>query len=160
MTVYAKLNVHFVGKEKGVFAAENIAKGKTILDFPGPIVPEEKSGKWDLWIGKNKFIKAPKNSIDNFLNHSCEPNSYVKKIGSKFYLIAMKNIGGGKEVTFDYDTNDYDNKNFEFACKCKSRNCRKLIRGFKYLNKNQKKRLKKYLMPYLKKIYENEGKKK
>lgn len=151
MTLYAKLKVKPIGTEKGVFAAEDIAKGEKILDFLGRIVPEEESGEWDLSIGRNKFIRAPKNSIDNFQNHSCNPNSYVKKIGSKFYLIALKNIKKGQEITYDYDTNDYDNVKFEFVCRCNSKNCRKLIRGFKYLSDKQKKRLEKYLIPYLKK---------
>ncbi len=158
MTLYAKLKVKPVGTEKGVFAAEYIAKGKKILDFSGKIVPEEESGKWDLWIGKNKFIRAPKNSTDNLLNHSCNPNSYVKKIGSKFCLISMKNIKKSEEITFDYDATDYDNKEFEFACSCKSRKCRKIIRGFKYLDARQKKRLSRYLIPYLKRISENRKK--
>lgn len=156
MTLYAKLKVKPIGTEKGVFAAEDMAKGKEILDFSGKIVPEEGSGKWDLWIGKNKFIKAPKNSVDNLLNHSCDPNTFVKKKGKIFYLISIKNIKKGDEINFDYDTTDYDNKEFEFACSCKSRKCRKIIRGFKYLNARQKKKLSRYLIPYLKRISENQ----
>lgn len=140
--------------QKGLFAAENIRKGEIILDFPGRIVGEKEAGEWDLQIGKSRFIRAfRKNQADNFLNHSCSPNSFVKEIGRKFYLIALKEIQKGEEITFDYDATDYDNADFAFACRCGSKKCRKAIRGFKYLGKKEKKRIEKYLIHYLRKIH-------
>lgn len=157
MTAFAKLITKRVGKnQKGLFADEDIKKDEKILTFPGKIAPKEKVDEVDLQIGLNKFIKPPKNSIDRFINHSCEPNSYVKKIKESFFLISLKDIKKGEEIMFDYDTTDYDNERFRFFCSCKSRNCRKTIRGFKYLNQKQKKKLEKYLIPYLKEIFEKE----
>ncbi|MBI2232634.1 MAG: SET domain-containing protein-lysine N-methyltransferase [Candidatus Aenigmarchaeota archaeon] len=158
--IFAKLKVrNAAGNQKGVFAAENIENGKKMLDFPGKIVPEEKSNPLDLQISKNTVIRASsKNQIDNFLNHSCDPTACVKKKGEVFYLISIKNIKKGDEITFDYDTTDYDNKEFEFSCSCKSLKCRKMIRGFKYLDARQKKKLSRYLIPYLKRIFENQKK--
>ena len=156
--IFKRLVVKRVAENhRGLFADEDIKKGKKILDFPGKILAEKKSNQWDLQISKNKVIRTfSKNQINNFLNHSCEPNSFVKKIGNKFYLIALKNIKKEDEITFDYDTTDYDTERFGLICTCKSENCRKKVRGFKYLNAKQKKRLEKYLIPYLKRIFEKE----
>ena len=98
--IFAKLRVrNAAGNQKGVFAAENIENGKKILDFPGKIVPEEKSNPLDLQISKNTVIRASsKNQIDNFLNHSCDPTACVKKKGKIFYLISIKNIKKGDEI--------------------------------------------------------------
>lgn len=158
--IYSKLRIKRIGKQRRVFAKEAIQKGRKILDFPGRIVSEEESGEWDLQTGKNKFIRAlRKNQIDNFLNHSCRPNSYVKQTGKKFYLLALKSIRNGEEITFDYDTTDYDNEDFKFVCGCGAPSCRKIIRGFKYLNKRRRMKLRKFLVPYLKEIFEKKGKK-
>lgn len=157
MAVFAKLNVRRSKGDRGVFAVEEINKGAVILDFPGRAVPERKSGPWDLQTGKNSFIRAfSKSQIDNFLNHSCRPNAFIKQKGKEFYLIAMRRIKTGEEITFDYDTTDYDNWEFRFFCRCKSRICRKTVRGFKYLSQPQKKKLERHLVPYLKRIFEKE----
>lgn len=156
--IFARLEVRkTAGRQKGVFASENIENGRKILDFPGRIVPEKESCPFDLQISKNAVIRAhSRNQTDNFLNHSCRPNAFVKQAGKRFYLVAAENIEEGAEITFDYDTTDYDNEEFRFRCRCGSRKCRKIIRGFKYLDRKQKRRLGRWLIPYLKRILENE----
>lgn len=157
--IFRKLSVRNAkDKRKGVFASEGIRKGEKMLDFHGMIVGEKGAGEWDLQIGKNKFIRTTngKNQIDNFLNHSCSPNSFVRKSGGKFYLVALKGIQKGEEITFDYDTTDYDNKELSFECKCSAENCRKKIMGFRYLSRRQKKLLEKHALPYMKRIFEKE----
>ena len=159
MVAFKRLKVRASKRGKGLFADENIRKNEKILDMPGKIVTEEKTDEWDLQIGKNRFIKAPKCSIDRWLNHSCRPNCCLKKIGKRFYLVSIKDILKGEEITFDYDTADYDNERFGFTCRCEAKSCRKNIKGFKFLNLQQKRKLVDHLVPYLKEIFEKEARK-
>jgi len=160
--LFKKIEARRTNAGKGLFAAERIKKGSTILEILGKRITEEESGEWDLQIEENTFIRSPKIAPDNYLNHSCDPNAFMKKIGRNFSLVALKSIKKDEEIMFDYDTTDYDNKAIQKKhfpeCLCGAKNCRKVIRGFKYLNDRQKAQLEKFLLPYLKKIYSKEKK--
>ncbi|MBI2043841.1 SET domain-containing protein-lysine N-methyltransferase [Candidatus Pacearchaeota archaeon] len=81
------------------------------------------------------------NELPRLINHSCDPNSFVK---GKNELIALKDITKGEEITYDYSTTMNDNeKEIErmegklviYPCNCKSRKCRNTIDQFKTLPK-------------------------
>ncbi len=63
-----------------------------------------------------------------FLNHSCAPNALIRGLD----VVALSSIRCGEEITFDYDTTEYDLAE-PFACRCGSDQCRCTIRGFKHL---------------------------
>ena len=66
--------------------------------------------------------------IDEFLNHSCEPNAGLKDAVT---LIAIRDIKAHEEILFDYSTcicGDWIMK-----CSCGSVSCRGIIGDFKYL---------------------------
>ncbi len=127
----------------GLFANELIKKGDTILKFDGPIITLKDIGKkprkdWGdpLQIESDKFIdlEEPGRSA----NHSCNPTAGIK---NNVYLVALKKISKDQEITWDYSTT-VDN-DWSINCKCKSKNCRKIIGKFKDLPvKIQKKHLK------------------
>jgi hypothetical protein len=57
-------------------------------------------------------------------------------------FVALRNIKKGEEITYNYLTTEYDlvRDNLDFDCKCGSKNGR--IKGFKFLTKSQKLKLK------------------
>lgn len=59
------------------------------------------------------------------LNHSCEPNLGIQ--GQVVY-VALRDIGVGEELTFDYATNADEPD--EMKCQCGSGSCRGVITGF------------------------------
>lgn len=78
-------------------------------------------------------------TFDSFINHSCDPNTYSMATPEmtesfEYYQIATKDIETGEQLTCDYNLFDYDctDKNI-VDCHCGSKNCRKSIRGFKWL---------------------------
>ena len=133
---------------KGIFAERNIRKDEKILEFKGSIITGEQGKKLDLKIfgkrlgnslqvGKNKYIylKEP----GRLINHSCNPNAGIKK---DKILVAIKNIKKGEEINYDYSTT-MNEDNWTMRCKCGKKNCRKIVKDFKYLPKKiQKKYLK------------------
>lgn len=86
-----------------------------------------------------------------FLNHSCEPNSYIDF--NKLCLRALRDIEKGEEIRYNYMTTEYV-LHEKFICDCGSRQCYKNVKGFKYLSRDQKLKLKPYLSPYLRKKLE------
>jgi SET domain-containing protein len=65
------------------------------------------------------------------MNHSCDPNVFIKHetiARSKFY--AMRDIKKGEQLTYDYGVNALDQIDKELSkieCKCGSENCRGII---------------------------------
>ena len=66
---------------------------------------------------------------------------------------AIKDIKKGEEITYNYLTTEFDlvRDNLDFNCLCKSKNCLKHIKGFKFLTEKQKLKLKPLLSPFLRK---------
>ena len=137
-----------LGKSKlgmGVFANQAFRKGEEIIEFKGRLMkrrqlPEIVKPEDDrhLQIGKDAYLGSS-GGYDDFFNHSCNPNSGVQVMGKRAFLIAIKNIRKGKEITFDYSTT-IDEDTWAMDCACKSKNCRKRLRDFRYLPKRVQQR--------------------
>ena len=56
-----------------------------------------------------------------FLNHSCAPNCEAELIDGKVWIVALRDIATGEEITFDYgyDLEDYR----EHPCRCGAPDC-------------------------------------
>lgn len=91
-----------------------------------------------MQIGENLYM-GPSGNIDDFFNHSCNPNSGLKINGKKVFLIAIEDIKKDDEITWDYSTT-MDEDDWEMDCNCDSKNCRGRIRDFKYLPSDIQKR--------------------
>lgn len=138
-------------KGKSLFANRDIKKGEIVLSCEYEYI---KSGAdastYSLQVAEDKFIDGDDFVVSDFLNHSCNANLKVDL--KRMNFIALKNIRNGEELTYNYLTTEYDLMvdNLNFKCKCNSKNCLCHIKGFKYLTKAQKLKLKTMLSPYLK----------
>jgi hypothetical protein len=65
--------------------------------------------------------------LERCINHSCDPNSYIKTINSVRKLLAIKDIAEGEEITYDCTING-DNEG-TFPCNCGTKRCRKIYIG-------------------------------
>ena len=131
-------NAYAVYRHDGQFAllaAAAVAPAKRILTLDGEVHPTPT--RESVQIGFQHHIDAPASAtleerMDRFpylfLNHSCEPNARI--VGRD--LVALQAIAPGEEVTFDYETNEYDLAS-PFPCACGARSCRSHIRGYRYL---------------------------
>jgi len=149
MFISKKLVVRKTEKRKTLFTREDIKKDEILIKFEGKILNYPK--KTTLQIEENKHMER-EDSMDNFLSHSCEPNGYINFDDLTFR--ALHKISKGEETHFNYLTTEWDMVN-KFKCHCKSKNCLKYIKGFKYLNSKQKTKLKSLLSPFLKKKLNN-----
>lgn len=93
----------------------------------------------------DRYIVPRKSSHGWFLNHSCEPNSGIL---GRTSIVALCNISRGEQVTIDYSTNiGWDG--FTMGCRCGDRNCRRVIRSYKYLTDKHKSFYGRHVSPYL-----------
>jgi len=79
-----------------------------------------------LQISKDKYV-GPADTADDRANHSCNPNSGLIIKDGRAWLVAIKPIQKGEEVTWDYSTSIGDNDESTFECNCGEPNCRGVI---------------------------------
>jgi hypothetical protein len=120
---------------KGVFTAQTINIGNEVLKFGGSLVRSDElpnpylaENDYYLQIGDGIFL-GPSGDIDDYVNHSCCPNTGVLFDSGGIKLVALTSIPEGSEITFDYSTT-MDNCRWEMDCGCLSRNCRHKIKNF------------------------------
>jgi len=134
-------------KGKGLFAKRDIKRGEIVGIVEGLIVLDNKESynKYgEDYLHPISYTKAILNKTKTkYINHSCEPNCGLKN-GIK--IVAVRDIKKDEEITIDYDTLEYD---WEMKCNCRSSNCRKKIKGYKYLSKKLKEKYKGFISPYL-----------
>ncbi|MEJ2168526.1 MAG: SET domain-containing protein [Desulfobacterales bacterium] len=123
---------------RGVFAGERIFAGEEILTFLGPLIrrrdmPAINSQDEDyyLQVGDNLFL-GPSGEIDDYINHSCDPNSGVVIEDRTSKLVAIETIERGEEIRFDYSTTMY-RPVLVMKCWCGSHICRGKVVDFIYL---------------------------
>ncbi|HYO91824.1 MAG TPA: SET domain-containing protein-lysine N-methyltransferase [Pyrinomonadaceae bacterium] len=116
----------------GVFARRDFAEGEIILaiddtrvvDDEHPLRPElgEQSYHCDyLANGRVVLMRSPERHI----NSCCEPNTYVKTVDGKRYVVARKPIKSGEELTYDYIIDCHGG--IVWRCSCGSQRCRGTI---------------------------------
>ena len=120
---------------KGVFAIKEFHKGEKVFLFSDKIIKIEHEPGCDCGICKrciniSKFgwLYPSRDSFGWNLNHSCEPNCGIVNN----YIVAMKDIAVGQEITIDYSTTTKDSK-WEMKCLCGKPSCRKVIKSVQFL---------------------------
>jgi uncharacterized protein len=123
----------------GVFVERGFRRGEVILeiDDSDPVLDRGKltseQGIFiDVFVGadgtqKTAWMKSP----EKFINHSCDPNSFVRTdIGSGARrTVALKDLRTDDEVTWDYAANIWEEWVAPVTCGCGARTCRKVIEG-------------------------------
>lgn len=139
----------------GVFAAKNIKKGTKVIEYVGEkITKAEADRRAEKQLSKSKnhtedggvyiFELNKKQDIDGnvswnparLINHSCDPNCETEIISGHIWIMAIKDIKKGEELSYDYG---YDFENWqEHPCLCGSKSCRGYIVDSKHANKLKK----------------------
>jgi len=131
------------GKGDGVITTVSIKENIPIFQFSGDLFNKNNMihGYSDhLQIGPDKFM-GPSGGIDDYINHSCNPNCVLHLVANRAILYTIMPIAAGTEITYDYSITSNDSKNdFNMKCNCKEHNCRKFISGYQYLDDETKNR--------------------
>jgi uncharacterized protein len=111
----------------GLFAIKQIKKGTKIIRYFGPLLDCRKQ-KDDAIENKYLFELSSRWTIDGsvrknvarYINHSCRPNaeSDVKPRQRKVFIRAIRNIGVGEEINYDYGTDYFKAYLKPIGCRC------------------------------------------
>ena len=113
----------------GLFATKPIPKGKRLIEYFGPLVPNEEveksSKKYFFSVNRKWSIDGSgRSNLARYINHSCKPNAeaFVSN-RRRVWIWSAKNIKPGEEITYDYGKEYFEGIIEPIGCKCKR--CRK-----------------------------------
>ena len=107
----------------GLFALEPIARGKRIVEYTGPFIPNEevdrRSGRYFFGVNTKWSIDgSPRSNIARYINHSCRPNAEAIISGRRVWIWSRRNIKPGEEITYDYGEEYFEDIIKPIGCKC------------------------------------------
>lgn len=130
----------------GCYTDAPIRKGTLIVEYVGERLSYEQADDlYDDFPNTYLFgLDGGKCIIDGygvaaFVNHSCDPNCETDQIRGKMWIIALRDIEPGEELTYDY--NLYDGEE-DAPCSCGTTRCRGSLYSASHLRKIAKKRAK------------------
>jgi len=150
--IVKKSSIH----NRGVFARKDIPKGARVIEYVGEKITKaqaerradevmaraacnERSGAVYLFV-LNKRYDIDGNVAHNtarLINHSCDPNCEAEIIRGHIWIIAVRDIKKGEELTYNYG---YDFEGYQdHPCRCRSFRCPGFILAEEYWHKLQKK---------------------
>ncbi len=117
----------------GLFAARCFRRGERIRQInvvreitpTSPLREElgERADHCDYPNGKIVLLGAP----DRHINHSCDPNAYVRYEGECSFFVARRDIEAGEEITCDYNINITNGT--AWPCHCGAVRCMGTVLG-------------------------------
>ena len=114
---------------QGAFAVRDIPAGMPVVEYRGERVSKEESLR--RCAAGNPFLFRLDSETDldgavpgnaaRFVNHSCEPNCEAQRRGDEIWLVAIRDLRTGEEVTFNYgyDLTDWRSH----PCRCGAPGC-------------------------------------
>jgi len=144
------------GKGRGLFAKSEMQAGHRICVCTGYPIDITRATAMCLQIDENVFLQGT-GEFDDYFNHSCDPNCFIRYEGQTPVMYVLKDLKKGDELTFDYNTSDWDlieqgdsnNCDLTFSCRCGTDMCVGEIKGFRYLTAPQRAQRKECLSPFL-----------
>lgn len=114
----------------GAFALQQIPARKKIGNLGGETISLIEARKKTLKLkrvamvefGDGRALDAGVNSNElRFVNHSCQPNTYMRVCFSRVEFYALRTIKIHEELTCNYGPTHHDGK---LKCRCGSANCK------------------------------------
>ncbi len=106
----------------GLYAAENIPKGVTVIEYVGRVISKEEEysskSKYLFEVGKKTIDGKPKWNKAGYINHSCRPNCEPEIRGGRVFIMSLRAIKTGEELTYDYGKDYFLDHIAPFGCKC------------------------------------------
>jgi hypothetical protein len=127
----------------GIFAARKFAQGQAIVvdeddDYYNGSYSYAQIAALGLDLARHCFqidhdrYLLPHGSIDDLINHSCEPTAGITLTDRGYRLVALRDIAAGEQLTYDYSTY-IANPRERLQCCCGSPRCRGEVRPFREL---------------------------
>jgi SET domain-containing protein len=107
----------------GLFAVQPIAKGTRIIEYTGPLIPNEevdrRRGRYFFGVNSKWTIDgSPRSNVARYINHSCRPNAEALISGRRVWIWSRKNIKPGEEIAYDYGKEYFEDIIKPMGCRC------------------------------------------
>jgi SET domain-containing protein len=118
---------------KGLFAAKTIPARRKIGEFIGELITTREARRRAGTKERISIVEideklaidgsGPEN-VFRYLNHSCNPNAYIRIFRQHIEVYSLRKIAAGEEVTCDYGETHHDGK---LKCRCGNPKCREFM---------------------------------
>jgi hypothetical protein len=117
---------------KGLFSGMRIPARAKIGEFEGEVIGLRESRRRAQGRAIVAIVELERHALDatesprgfRFINHSCEPNTYIRCTPVRAEFYALRAIAKGEELTADYGESHHDGK---LPCRCGAKRCRGFI---------------------------------
>ena len=106
-----------------------IKKGARVCEYDGPrFTKEEADERYHGRLVTYLFSTGENGTVIDgfgtamFINHSCDPNCESDNIGGRVFIVAVRDIAAGEELTYEYNLHDSDEEDAD--CHCGAEKCR------------------------------------
>ena len=133
---------------RGLFAAAPISRGTRLVQCQGWLAKTEAlDDDWHaMQVGPDLWLCSAGASLDDCINHSCEPNAGFTT--GEAVLFALRDIAIGEQIAWDYSTSIAET-GWTLECFCGSSQCRGIIRSWWELSTGERARLGAVALTYL-----------
>ena len=114
---------------RGLFAGCAIPKRAKIGEFEGELIPIAEARRRATKLRIVAIVELDRKAIDargmrtgfRFINHSCAPNTFMRRTKDRAEFYALRDIRKGEELTVDYEESHHEGR---LACRCGAPGCR------------------------------------
>lgn len=118
---------------KGAYAAKSMPARRKIGDLGGVIISMREARRIVrqtkrvamVEFDDKRALNAGVNGNDlRYINHSCDPNTYMRVTVNRVEFYTLRRIRAGEELTCNYGETHHDGK---LPCRCGAANCKGFI---------------------------------
>jgi uncharacterized protein len=117
---------------RGVFACAKLPARRKLGELRGTLITQQEARRRALSARRIAIVEfddgialdAAKDKCFRYVNHSCTPNTYMRRVGHRVEFYALRAIEPGEELTCDYGETHHEGK---LACRCGSAGCRRRL---------------------------------
>src|ERR1700679_2091209 len=99
----------------GCYTTRKIKKGMRVIEYDGPrFTKDEADERYSnrdityLFSSGEDEVVIDGFGTAMFINHSCDPNCESESIDGRVFIVAIRDIDAGEELTYEYHLHDSD----------------------------------------------------
>jgi hypothetical protein len=113
----------------GCYTTRSVKTGQRVCEYDGPRFTKDEADEryadrdlTYLFSSGSEGLVIDGFGTAMFINHSCDPNCESNDVAGRVFIVAIRDIAAGEELTYEY--NLYDSDDAEADCYCGAKKCR------------------------------------
>jgi SET domain-containing protein len=116
----------------GCYTTSSIPKGVKVVEYTGPRISKRKADAqfkdskitYLFGVGDGSTVISG-HGMAMYINHSCDANCETEEVRGRVWVMSVRPIKAGEELTYDY--NLYDGDEEDATCYCGATICRRTM---------------------------------